>query len=95
MKDTFPKIPTLALLVTVTSNVLEYVCKSLQLCELVQLYKESLNQPNITYMVTKIKKPGFEELDFLVSPTIGVSAISKTIIFVDNIRIASKMATHL
>ena len=95
LKDTFPKIPTLALSATVTPNVLEYVRESLQLRESIQLYKESLDHPNITYMVTEIKKPRFEELDFLVSPTTGASAIPKTMIFVDNIKTAGEMATYL
>lgn len=60
-----------------------------------QLYKESLKQSNITYIVIEIKKPRFEKLDFLVSFTISISGILKTIIFINNIKIKDKMATYL
>lgn len=46
-------------------------------------------------MVIKIKKPRFEELDFLVFLTTGASTILKTIIFVDKINIVGEMATYL
>lgn len=43
----------------------------------------------------KIKNSKFKELDFLVFLIIGTSAISKTIILVDNIKTVGKMATYL
>lgn len=46
-------------------------------------------------MIIKIKKPRFEELDFLISSTIGASTILKIMIFIDNIKIADKMMTYL
>lgn len=67
----FPKILTLILLVIVTLNIIKYFCKFLHLYELVQLYKKLLNQLNITYMITEIKKPKFEKLNFLVFFSIG------------------------
>lgn len=95
MKDTFPKILTLVLSATITPNVFEYVCKFLQFCELIQLYKNLLNRLNIIYIVTEIKKPRFEELNFFVFSTIKVLAILKIMIFVDNIKRVSKMVIHL
>lgn len=95
LKDIFPKTPTLALLSTIISNVLEYVCKYWQFYKLVQLYKELLDQSNITFIVTEIKKPRIKKLNFLISFTISASAIPKIMIFVDNINIAEEMATYL
>lgn len=45
----------------------------------------SLDHPNLTYLISKIKKPGFEELDFDVSLCMGAFKIPKTMIFIDNI----------
>lgn len=95
LKDTFSKIPILVLLATVIPNVLKYILKSLQLHNPIRLYKELLDHPNIIYIVMEIKKPRFEELDFFVSLTTGASAIVKTMIFANNIKIAGEMATYL
>lgn len=80
---------------TVIFNILEYVHKSLQFCETVQLYKKLLDCPNIIYMVTEIKKPRFEELDIFVFSITSMSIISKTKIFVDIIKMPDEMATYL
>lgn len=95
LKDTFLKVPTLALLVTITPNVLKYVCKSLQFRVSTQLYKESLDWPNITYFVAQIMKLGFEELDHLVTSTTLAAVIPKIMIFIDNIDMARKITIHL
>ncbi len=95
LKSTFPKVPTLALLATVTPNVLEYVRESLQLRAPARLYKESLDRPNLTYLVSEIKKPGFEELDFIVSPCIAAFTIPKTMIIIDNIDTAGQLELYL
>ena len=49
----------------------------------------------MTYMVTEIKKPRFEELDFLVSLITGALVIPKTMIFVDNINTAGEITIYL
>lgn len=54
-----------------------------------------LNRLNIKYIITKIKKSGFKKLDFFISSTISILEILKTIIFIDNIKIISKIAIHL
>ena len=51
----------------------------------IRLYKQSLDHLNITYVVAKIKKPGYKELDILVLSIKGLSAIPKTMIFVNSI----------
>lgn len=50
---------------------------------------------NIIYFVAQIIKPDFEELDYLVTPIITIAAISKTLIFINNIDIAQKTAIYL
>lgn len=46
-------------------------------------------------MIMEIKKPRFEKLDFLVFPTTDVSAILKTMIFVDNIKTIGEIVIYL
>lgn len=91
----FSKIPFLALLAIVIHNILKFIYKFLQLCKLVQLCKELLDQLNITYIVIMIKKSEFKELNFFVSLIIGTLGILKTIIFINNIIITSKLAIYL
>lgn len=67
------------------NNVLDSICTSLNLRLLIKLYKPSLDCLYITYNIAEIKKPGYKELDVFVPSLGGLSAISKTIIFVDNI----------
>lgn len=95
LKSTFPKVPTLALSVTVILNVLEYVRESLQLRAPAQLYKESLGRPNLTYLVLEIKKPGFKKLDFVIFSCIAAFTIPKTMIFVDNIDTTGQLELYL
>ncbi len=70
---------------TIMLNVLEYIYESLYLGMPVYLYKQTLDQPNITYIVKKIKQKGFKELDVLASQTKGILGIPKTMIFVNKI----------
>ena len=51
LKDVFPDVLTHALSATITSIVLEYICKSLKLRPATRFYRELLNRVNITYMV--------------------------------------------
>lgn len=60
-----------------------------------QLYKKLLDWLNIKYIVTKIKKPRFEELNLFISSIISILKILKIIIFINNIKMISKMAIHL
>ncbi len=88
-------MPTLAFSATVTPNVLEHIWESLQLWAPARLYKESLDHPNLTYLVSEIKKPGFEELDFVVPPRMAAFTIPKTMIFVDNIDTTGQLELYL
>lgn len=60
-----------------------------------RLYKNLLEQLNLTYLVLEIKKPDFEERDFIVYPCIIAFKISKTIIFVANIDTAGQLELYL
>lgn len=91
----FPKVLILALSKRVTSNVLEYVLKFLQLQVPVQLYKELLDHPNFTYLVLEIKKPGFEKLDSDGSPYITAFKIPKIMILIDNINMTGQLEPYL
>lgn len=91
----FSDVSIMALSATITRNVLEYICESLHLRTPVQLYKQTLDRPNITYMVKEIKEKGFKELDLLVTQIGGISDIPKTMIFVDKIEDGVKMAQYL
>lgn len=78
-------MPTLALSITITPIVLEYICKSLKFRPAIWLYQELLDRPNIIYLVGEIVKPKYKDLAFLVPDGSRASAIPKTIIFVNNI----------
>ncbi len=56
----------MALSATITHNVLENIRESLYLQMPVHIYKQTLNRPNIYYMVKEIKQKGFKELNVLV-----------------------------
>lgn len=95
LKYVFPDVPTLALSATITPIVLEYIRNSLKLRPATRLYRESLDRPNIKYMVEEIVKPKYEDLAFLVPNSGGAGAIPKTMVFVDNIDEAQRIAAYL
>ena len=80
---------------TITPNVLEYIRKSLHLQSPVQLYKRTLDRPNITFMIKEIKQRGFKKLEVLVPQVEGISDIPKTMIFVDKIEDGLKIVEYL
>lgn len=59
---------------------------------LIYLYKQTLNQSNITYIIKKIKQKHFKELNVLVPQAQDISNIPKTIIFIDKIENKLKIA---
>ena len=83
----FLRIPIMAVLATLTQNVLEYIHVALHLHTPVYLYKRTLDRPSITYMIQEIKKKGFQELDILLPDceAVAMHDIPKTMIFVDKI----------
>lgn len=86
----------MALSATLSPNVLEYVRKSLNMRDSVRLYTRPMGRPNIMQMIAKIKDPKeFYELAFLVSIASAVSAIPKTMVFVDNLDEGVTLANHL
>ena len=95
LKDVFSSIPTLLLSATITSNILEYIRVLLKLFPPSRIYRQPLDWPNLTYIVSPICKLGFKNLDFLVLSGRGIGNIPKTMILVDSIDEAKKMAKHL
>lgn len=82
----------MALSATITSNVLGYIGQSLHLHSPTQFYKQPLDWPNITQMVTNITKPGFRDLEYLI-PKAGL--IPKSMVFADKIDNAMAIAAYL
>lgn len=95
LKDIFPNISILILLATIISSVFEYICIFLTLSLLSCIYRQPLNQPNLTYMILSIKKPGFGDLTFAILSSGTVYNIFKTMIFVDSINDAVAMTKYL
>lgn len=85
LKDVFSTILMCLLPVTVTPNILEYIRISLKLSPPSRIYRQPLDRPNLTYIVSRIYKTGFKDFDFLIPSRGAVGEIPKTMIFVDKI----------
>lgn len=68
------------------------VSTTLSTCATIQ---KSFDRSNLTYLISEIKKPGFEELDFVISPCIVALTILKTMIFVYNIDTVGQLKLYL
>lgn len=95
LKSSFPKVPNLALSTIVTSNILDYIWEYLQLYSSVYLYKKLLDCTKFIYLILEIKKPGFEELIFVIFSYLATFRILKTMIFIDNIDMAGQLELYL
>lgn len=95
MKDIFPTIPIYLLSATVIPNILEYIRVLSKFFLPLQISKQPLDCPNLTYIISIIRKTGFKDLDFLILSGDAVGKISKTMIFVDKIDDAIQMVEHL
>lgn len=84
LKNIFPDVPILAFMATNIPSVLEYIRKLLKLRLSTQLYRELLDEPNITYMVDEITKPKYEDLAYFIPDNDGADAIPLIMIFVDD-----------
>lgn len=62
---------------------------------LVHLYKQTLDQPNIIYMIQNIKQKDFQKHKLLVLQTEQILDIVKTIICVDKIKDEIKILQYL
>lgn len=86
----------MALLVTIICNILKYIDESLYWQMQVHLYKRTLGQLNIIYIVKDItKQKGLKKLDVLVLQIREILNILKTMIFVDNIDDELKIVQYL
>ncbi len=91
LRHCFPKVPIIVLSATITTNVLGYIGELLHLHAPTLFYKQPLDCPNITQMVTHISKQWFGDLDYLV-PKVGI--ILKTMIFWKKIEDVMALAAH-
>ncbi len=60
LKDMFLSILTLLIFATITSNILEYIRVLLKLSLLLRIYRQPLDQPNLAYIVSPIRKPEYK-----------------------------------
>ncbi len=95
LKDVFPSIPILLIFAIVTLNIFEYIRVLFKLSPLLRIYKQPLDWLNLVYIMSSIYKPGYEDLAFLVPSGGAIGKILKTMIFVDLIDNAIKMAKYL
>lgn len=70
---------------TITPNKFDYIQISLKLLPFFQIYRLSLDYPNLRYIVCLIQKSSFYHLAFLIPKDILVSKILKIMIFINNI----------
>ena len=80
---------------TLIPNILEYIRVSLKFSQLLQIYKQLCDHPNLTYIVSLIRQAGFKAFEFFIPSGRAVGKIPKTIIFVDKIDNAVEMAKYL
>lgn len=66
--------------------ILKYIYKFLKLKLLNQFYQKLLDRLNIIYIVSKIIKPKYKNLTFLIFENSKVDVIPKIRVFVDNIK---------
>lgn len=70
---------------TVTPNILKYIWVSPNFIPRLRIYRQLLNCPNLTYIVSSIRKDGFKDLDFFIPDEGTISEIPLIKIFVDKI----------
>lgn len=77
-------------------NILEYVCKFLNIHDFVCLYKRAINCINIMEIIVKIKNPKeFDKLAFFISTIGEILIIPKIIIFVNSFDKRVMLINHL
>lgn len=92
----FPKIPIMAISVTITPNILKYVRKTTNLKTAVRLYWRSLDYVNIIYTVVPITNSSFQNLNFrILSKLSAIGNIEKTMIFVNSIEKSIALGLYL
>lgn len=87
LKDVFSTIAMYILSTMVTPNILDYIKVLLKFFLLLEIYRQRLDYPNITYIVSPIRKIGFKNLDFLISSEAAIGKIPNIMIFVNKIDI--------
>ena len=95
LKNVFLSIPTLLISTTITPTIFKYIRVLLKLFPLSRIYRQPLDWPKVTYIVSQIHKPGYEDLAFFVLSKGAIGEIPKIMIFVDLTNYAIKMAKYL
>ncbi len=95
LKNVFPSIPILPISATVILNILIYIRILLKFSLPLRINKQLLNRPNLIYIMSPIRKPGYEDLAFLVPSEGAISKISKIMIFINLIDDTIKVAKYL
>lgn len=85
LRSYFADISFLVFFAIITNNIFGYICKLLCFYTLVWFYEQSLNWPDITYIVAKIRKLEFNKFATFIPLLKFYFAIPKTMIFVNNI----------
>ncbi len=80
---------------TVTSNILKYIKVLLKFFLSSRIYRQPFDWPNLAYIMSPIRKLGYEDLAFLVSSERAIGKILKIIIFIDLIDNTIKMSKYL
>ncbi len=83
LKDILSTISIYLLSVIIILNILKYSRILLKLFPSLQIYRQPLDYPNLTYIVNLINKARFKYLDFLILSGGAIGKILKTIIFLD------------
>lgn len=92
----YSKVLLIALSTRLTLNVLKYIRKSLNIQNFVCVYKRSMDCSNIIQMVAKTKDPKkIDKLGCLNLTASVVSAIPKTMVFVDYLDERVILGNHL
>lgn len=85
----------MAILATMTINILKYIKKILNFKISIYLYWKFLDYLNIIYTITSITSFGFKDINFLVLLKISdISNVKKIIIFVNNIEKSIILEKH-
>lgn len=82
-KNVFLTILTLIFSNIIMPNVFQYILIVFKLQMPLRIYMQPFDRPNLTNMVTFIRKPQFKNLAFVILNVGTIINIPKTIIFID------------
>ena len=95
LKNVFSTTPMVLLFDTITPNILKYVRILLKLSPPLQIYRQPLDYPNLTYIISPICKNRFRDVNFFIPCESAIGKLSKRMIFVDKIDNVIQIAKYL